>query len=304
MKRVIITGATGTIGTALIKELIKQNTEVLVLCHRYSKRISNIPQSPLVTLKECSLDELSSLENDTGKEYDVFYHFAWQGTNGNDRNNYELQIQNVKFALDAVDVAKRFGCKKFIGAGSQAEYGRVEGVLKPDTPTNPEMGYGVAKLCAGQMTKLKAHSLGMQHVWMRVLSIFGPNDGVVSMVASTIIRLRNGETPQFTKGEQIWDYLYSGDAAEAFCLVGEKGIDGSVYVLGSGKPKPLRDYIEALRDVVSPGAELDFGAVPYGEKQVMYLCADVSKLQQDTGWESTTEFSEGIRQILENDFAE
>lgn len=74
MKRAIITGATGAIGTALIKELIDAESEILVLTREDSKRNQNIPVHPLVQKKYCSLNELSDLENDTGKNYDVFYH--------------------------------------------------------------------------------------------------------------------------------------------------------------------------------------------------------------------------------------
>lgn len=298
MKRAIITGATGAVGTALVKELITNNVETLVLCREGSRRNHQIPDHPLVTRKHCSLDQLASIENDTGKNYDMFYHFAWMGTTGDARNDMYLQNQNVRYALDAVGVAKRFGCKKFIGAGSQAEYGRVEGVLKPDTPTFPEMGYGIAKLCAGQMTREYAHQLGMEHIWVRILSVYGPNDGAQSMVMSTINKLKNGEVPQFTKGEQMWDYLYSGDAARAFKLVGEKGMDGKIYPLGSGIAKPIKEYIETIRDVVSPGTELKYGDIPYSDKQVMYLRASISELQKDTDWIPKIGFEEGIRSVV------
>lgn len=298
MKRAIVTGATGAVGTALIKELISQNIEVLVFCREGSKRNVQIPSHQLVTKKYCALNELKNVQNDTGKNYDVFYHFAWEGTTGTARNDMYLQNQNVRYALDAVAVAKRFGCKMFIGAGSQAEYGRVEGLLRPDTPTFPEMGYGIGKLCAGQMTREYAHQLGMEHIWVRILSIYGPNDGASSMVMSTILKLKSGEVPEFTKGEQLWDYLYSGDAANAFRFLGEKGCDGKVYVLGSGKARPLAEYIKDIRNVVNPKAEIALGAIPYGEKQVMHLQADVKELYDDTGWTAHTAFVEGIEKIL------
>ena len=298
MKRAIVTGATGAVGTALIKELINNNIEVLVFCREGSARNANIPVNSLVQTLYCDLTELSQVENLTGKTYDVFYHFAWMGTTGDARNDMYLQNQNVRYALDAVGAAKRFGCKKFIGAGSQAEYGRVEGVLKPDTPTFPEMGYGIAKLCAGQMTREYAHQLGMEHIWVRILSVYGPNDGAQSMVMSTINKLKNGEVPQFTKGEQMWDYLYSGDAARAFKLVGEKGMDGKIYPLGSGIAKPIKEYIETIRDVVSPGTELKYGDIPYSDKQVMYLRASISELQKDTDWIPKIGFEEGIRSVV------
>ena len=298
MRSAVISGATGAIGTALTKKLVNEGVKVLVLCRKDSKRIQNIIESPLVKVKYCALDELSSLTNDTGEDYDVFYHFAWMGAAGPGRHDMYLQNENVKFALDAVGAAKRFGCKTFIGAGSQAEYGRVEGLLRPDTPTFPEMGYGYAKLCAGQMTRDYAHQLGLQHVWTRILSVYGPNDGAQSMVMSTINKLRNGETPQFTKGEQMWDYLYSGDAANAFYLLGDKGVDGKTYVIGSGKARPLAEYIEIIRDEVNPDAKIELGAIPYAPKQVMHLQADISELQKDTGFEPMVGFENGIKEIV------
>ena len=298
MKKAIITGATGAVGIALIKELISHDVEVLVFCRNGSKRNAQIPEHKLVTKKYCSLSDLETVQNDTGKNYDCFYHFAWEGTIGTARNDMYLQNQNVKYALDAVAAAKRFGCHTFIGAGSQAEYGRVEGILKPDTPTFPEMGYGIGKLCAGQMTREYAHRLGMKHIWTRILSVYGPNDGAQSMVMSTINKLKNGEVPQFTKGEQMWDYLYSGDAAEAFRLLGECSVDGKIYVLGSGTARPLAEYIKDIRNVVNPNAEIDLGAIPYSERQVMHLQADVDELHNETGWTAHTTFIEGIENIL------
>ena len=300
MKKVIISGATGAIGMALIRELTEAGIGVLVLAREGSARNDRLPRGPLVEVRYCALEELSSLENEKNEKYDAFYHFAWDGTTGAARNDMYLQNRNVRYALDAVGAAKRFGCEVFIGAGSQAEYGRVEGLLTPDTPTRPEMGYGMGKLCAGLMTREAAHALGMRHVWVRILSIYGPYDGAGSMVASTVSKLLAGEAPKFTKGEQMWDYLYSGDAAVALCLIAEKGRDGAIYPLGSGKVRPLAEYIADIRDVVAPGFPLTFGEIPYAERQVMHLQADISSLQADTGWAPRQEFKQGIAEILKS----
>lgn len=298
MKRVIITGASGAIGTALVNELINNGIEVLVLGHKNSSRNHRIPHSPLVEMRYCSLNELKKIRNDTGKKYDVFYHFAWAGTSGTLRNDTYLQHSNIGYALDAVGAAKRFGCHTFVGAGSQAEYGRVNSKLKPDTPTFPESCYGIAKLCAGQMTKQYSHQIDMAHIWVRILSVYGSNDGEQSMVMSTISKLKAGVVPQFTKGEQIWDYLHSSDAARAFRLIGEKGIDGKTYVLGSGEARPLRTYIEEMCEIIAPDLKVEYGAVPYSEKQVMFLQADISELQRDTGFIPKAVFRDEIRKMI------
>lgn len=296
--KAVISGATGAVGMALIRELIAENCEVLVLCREGSRRNSDIPTHPLVKKVDCSLDKMQSFNADGLPEYDVFYHFAWEGTTGEARNDMYLQNRNVKHALDAVALAKRLGCDTFIGAGSQAEYGRVEGKLRPDTSAFPENGYGIAKLCASQMSRIMCDSLGIRHIWARILSVYGPNDTPNSMVMSTIRKLRSGEKPSFTKGEQIWDYLYSGDAAKAFVALAKNGKNGAVYCLGSGKPRPLCEYITAIRDAVAEGAPLGLGEIEYARGQVMYLCADITALTEDTGFVPVTAFEDGIKETV------
>ncbi|MCI6497383.1 MAG: NAD(P)-dependent oxidoreductase [Lachnospiraceae bacterium] len=299
MKKAIITGPTGSIGIALINKLISENVEVVAVCRPGSARISRIPESDKVQIVECSLDEITNLIDMIDGGADVFYHFAWDGTFGNMRNDMRLQNNNVKYALDAVEVAKKLGCRKFIGAGSQAEYGRVTGVLRPDTPAFPENGYGIAKLCAGQMTRIMCEQLGIEHVWTRILSIYGPYDGENTMIMSVISKLLKGEKPSLTPGGQMWDYLYSKDVANAFYLLGGKGKSGSVYCIGSGEARPLKEYVEILRDTIDEKLELGFGDVPYGDKQVMHLCADISNLTEDTGFRPEVGFEDGIRETIE-----
>ncbi len=293
--KAVITGATGSIGMALIGELIACEIPVLVLCRADSKRSARIPDHPLVRKVNCSLADMKEFSLPEGDRYDVFFHFAWEGTTGAARNDMFLQNQNVRYALDAVELAERLGCHTFIGAGSQAEYGRVEGKLSAKTPAFPENGYGIAKLCAGQMSRVMCEAKGIRHIWARILSVYGPYDTETSMVMSTVRKLMAGEPTSFTAGEQIWDYLYSGDAAKAFVALAEKGVGGKTYCLGGGEPRALREYISAIRDAIAPEAELGLGQVPYAKGQVMYLCADIGELQADTGFCPTVSFEEGIR---------
>jgi len=302
--KVVITGPTGAIGIALIQKCIEAQIYVLAICHKGSKRIANIPSSPYVTIIECDLSNLHQIAQIVTSTYDIFYHFAWAGTVGDARNNMHLQNENVRHTLDAVKLAKELGCHTFIGAGSQAEYGRVDGLLTPNINARPENGYGMAKLCAGQMTRQMCESIGMKHVWVRILSVYGPYDGENSMISHTVKTLMEGKRAGFTPGEQMWDYLYSGDAADAFLRLADKGQAGKIYVLGSGKVCKLKNYIEEIyravcEITVNPG-ELGIGDVPYSEKQVMYLGADISELTKDTGFIPQTSFEIGIRKTLES----
>lgn len=298
IQKAVITGATGAIGMALVKEMISRGIEVTVFVRGDSARGDRIPTSPLVKRVECALDQMADFAVPEGEKYDVFFHFAWAGTTGEARNDMFLQNLNVKYTLDAVALAEKMGCHTFIGAGSQAEYGRVEGKLSASTPAFPENGYGMAKLCAGQMSRVMCEKKGIRHLWARILSVYGPYDGANSLVTSTIRKLVDGETPSCTAGEQIWDYLYSADAAKAFVAMAERGVDGRVYCLGGGKTRMLREYIEAIRDAVDPKAPLGLGDLPYPPKQVMYLCADISALIEDTDFEPQTKFEDGIRETV------
>ena len=284
---------------ALIGLCIKNEVEVLVLCRKGSARAERIPDHPLVHVQFCDLAQMKEWQPCGSEKYEVFYHFAWAGTTGAARNDMYLQNKNVEYTLDAVWLAKRLGCHTFIGAGSQAEYGRTTEKLNENTPLRPETGYGIAKLCAGLMSREMCRSLGMKHIWTRILSIYGPYDGENSVIMSSIRKLLKGEMPELTAGEQLWDYIYCEDAARAFFLLGEKGQDGAVYWVGSGEARPLREYMYLLRDAVEPALPLGLGKLPYGERQVMYLCADIARLRKDTGFVPEVSFEEGIRRTVE-----
>ena len=206
MKSAIISGATGNIGVALTNELIKNNVKVLLICQP-GINLDHIPKSNLIKTISYDLSNFKSIENSANETYEVFYHLAWAGTTGNDRNDLEMQEKNVEYSLDAVHLAKKFGCKTFVGAGSQAEYGRPTEVLSPTTPTNPENNYGIAKLKAGIRTKEMCDLLDIKHIWVRIASVFGPyGKNIVSNLVDYII---DNEDFDSTEGIQIWNLLYS-----------------------------------------------------------------------------------------------
>ena len=241
IKNVIITGPTGAIGMALIQELLSRDINVTCVVNPDSKRIDRIKENDRVAMIKCDLKDIKSLSKVLDKErreghsfpdrYDVFYHFAWMNTFGQGRDDIPSQMENVRYTMDAMDAAKDLGVRLFIGAGSQAEYGRSNEALRADTPAFPENGYGVAKLAAGQFGKIRAKQLGMEFIWTRILSVYGPYDGGGTLVQSMISKLKIGEVPETTKGEQIWDYLYSKDAARAFYLIARKGKNEKTYVI-------------------------------------------------------------------------
>lgn len=311
MKKAYVTGATGAIGMALVAELLKNNIEVTVFLRKDSERSGRIAESfgeelksGNISVEYVSLEELKHfMENvyTPGQQDSVFYHLGWSGTFGKLRNDAVLQQKNVEYTLDAVRLADRLGCTKFIGVGSQAEYGRVSTRLTPDTDTVPENEYGRAKLAAGVSSRELCRELGIEHAWVRVLSVYGPYDGMNTMITSVIRGLLKGDRVSLTKGEQMWNYLYSEDAGKELYLLGAKAVrNGAVYILAGSEEHSLKEYVVRLcRAMDADDKLLGFGDVPYGAGQVMCLTADIGTLCSDTGYIPDTTFEDGIKKTAE-----
>lgn len=298
MKTAVVNGSTGSIGLALTNTLLKNGIKTYAVTFPGDKREELLPDGAEII--HCDMREIEGLPELINEKADAFFHLAWMGTIGPGRDDMMLQAENIRCALKAVTAAKNCGCDVFVGVGSQAEHGRVpDGIIRPETPCFPTNGYGIAKLCAGQMTRIVAHQQGIRHIWTRILSVYGPNDSPLSVTSVIIDKLMNGEKPALTAGEQLWDYLYIDDAAEALYLMGEKGKDGAIYPLGSGQVRPLREYFEDIRDAVNPELPLGIGELSYPPNQVMRLQADITSLTKDTGFEPKVSFASGVKSLVQ-----
>ena len=296
IKAAVVNGPLGTVGLALTDRLLVRGVKVHAVFRPDSPRRGRLPEG--VDAVECDMKDIGKLPERIGAPVDAFFHLAWAGTIGPGRDDMLLQTENIRCAIEAAQAAKELGCEVFLGVGSQAEHGPLEGKVTASAPCHPTTGYGMAKLCAGLMTRALCHRLGIRHVWARVLSVYGVNDGPLSVISILLDKLFKGEKPALTAGEQLWDYIYAEDAGEALCRMAEYGRDGAIYPVGYGKARPLREYFEMLRDAVDPTLPLGLGEIPYPPNQVMHLEADISGLTRDTGFVPATPFEVGIRQVV------
>lgn len=299
MKRIVVTGATSMIGVALIEECLRHDIEIYAVVRSSSGKTGRLPLSDKIHLTDCSLEDLPDLPGRIPGGCDTFYHIAW-GNTGEARNkSTELQSRNIFYTLQAVRAAAELGCRRFIGAGSQAEYGPMDvEKISPDSPVNPSTPYGASKLAAGHLAGMLCRELGMECIWPRIFSVYGKYEKETTMVASGLRKMLAGEPTEFTPAMQRWDYLYSRDAGRAFYLIGEKGKGGSVYCVGSGQARPLKEYIEEMAALTGAGKP-GIGAKPYPPGAVMNLCADIGTLTGDTGFIPEYTFEQGIRETIE-----
>lgn len=295
---VAVTGATSSIGTFFVEECIRRDIKVVAIFRFSSANAARVPDHPLVMKIDCELAGLKKLEI-PGVHCDAMLHLAWGSTKSTERNNLTPQVQNIQYALDAVELAQRLRCHTFMGAGSQAEYGQHIGDLIEDTRENPSTAYGMAKLCAGQMTRMSCRNKGIRHIWPRILSTYGPYSPYQTVLYYEIRELLAGREPQLSGGDQVWDFVYLRDTAQALLALLEKGHDGEIYLIGSGKTRKLKDFLMEVRDAINPTLSLGLGKVPYGPGTVMHLGGNIAKIEKDTGWRPATPFEEGIRETIE-----
>ena len=294
MKRVVVSGATSMVGVALIEECIKHDVQVMALVRKNSKKIDRLPKSNYIEIVECDLCDMKNYVSDSF-DFDVFYHLGWSNTDKEGRNDARRQLENINYSLAALDLAVRLGCKKFIGAGSQAEYGiHWDQKTGANSKLDPQDAYGICKAAAGKLCSLEAEKRKIDFFWVRIFSLFGKYELPGTLIQTTLPKMLRDERCSFTEGIHEWDYLYSADAGEAFYLIGEKARGNKVYCLGSGKSYPLRQYIQDMKTAIGSKSELGFGDIPYGNGLPKGMCADITDLQQDTGWKPKTTFCEGI----------
>lgn len=298
IKSLVITGATSSIGIFIIDECIRRNIFVAAIYRFNSSNASRIPEHPGIKKYNCDLTNLKYMDTE-GMQYDAFLHLAWEATKSIERNNLTPQVQNIQYALDAVELAERFGCHTFMGAGSQAEYGPQNKTLKETTSVAPSTAYGMAKLCAGQMTYISCRNKGIRHIWPRILSTYGPYSPYQTVLYYSIRELLSGRKPHLSKGEQIWDFLYLRDAARAILALMEKGKNGEIYLIASGISRSLKEFFIETRDMIDSGLSLGLGEISYTQETVMHLSADITKIKEETGWQPETSFADGIRETIE-----
>lgn len=282
----VVTGAAGFIGSAVCRELLSRGWRVYAII-RPGSTAARLPHGgEALQLIEGDLLHPSSWQDQlemaaaAGERFDCWLQLGWAGVAGAARND-ESQVANVEAAAESVRLAARLGCSSWIGAGSQAEYGQMEGRADEWAPEAPTTAYGRAKLAAGRQALEEAALRGLNGYWVRIFSVYGPGDNDNWLIPGLMRQLLAGESPAMTLGEQRWDYLYIDDAAAAFSLLAERSTAArhkqlvsitavsdrsayrdrrfgrrldptpGVYNLGSGVSRTIREIAELVREAAT-----------------------------------------------------
>lgn len=294
MKRAIVTGATGFIGSWLAEELIEHNYNVTLIVRDKDKLLKSLQEQCCIVEKQLQDIEPNDLDN-----CDICYHLAWGGVSSVHKNDLNIQLENVRASLNLLETVSQSGCRRFISTGTVAEYALCDNVMDMADRQTPNDIYGAAKVSAHYFLEVRARQLSQPFIWCVLPSTFGErrNDG--NIVTYTIKALLNGEEPIYGDLHQMWDFLYVKDVVRAIRLIGEKGKTDKVYGIGSGEYHTLCEYITRIRDVIDPSLPLGFGKNKDQTSRTFSSCVNNYDLIRDTGFQQLYSFEEGIKRTID-----
>lgn len=298
--RYIVTGASGFVGSNLVKELLSHTETEEVVCLDLSRNIERFPENPKIRFIELSVDKIEELKNLIEKNtIDVFFHFAWVGSAGPLRMDEKVQTQNALWTVACLRTAAELGVRKFVVAGSIMEFEAHEVIYAQGTKPGLPYIYGIGKVLAHELCKPIANALGIDLVWAYITNTYGVGEKSPRFINTTMRKIIHGERLEFTSGTQNYDFVYIDDVVRAFYLLGTKGIANNSYVIGSGNAKPLKEFILEMTNANSPDNPPHFGDVPFTGTNLSLETFSTSQIEKDCGFKAQVSFAEGTRRTME-----
>lgn len=298
MENVIITGADGFVGSYTVNYFLEQGCRVLAL--DMGEKPNRLGEHPRLTYAQCDISDAAALEAAARSgNYDTFIHFAWAGSAGPARVDYNLQMKNALTTVECLKTAKKLGCKRFVCAGSIMEK-EVEAAVH-DQGSRPGMGYiyGMGKHIAHCLCKSVAADIGIELVWPMITNAYGAGELSPRFVNTTIRKIIQGEPLQFTSGTQSYDFVYVTDVARAFYLIAKNGRPFCEYMIGSSTARPLKEFIIEMVRSLAPDRQPIFGDIPFTGTNMPLSTFDCTDTERDCGFRAEVSFAEGTRMTMD-----
>lgn len=294
MKKVIVTGANGFIGSSLIKKLVANNVEVVAVDITFVG--DRLPVTDLITKVESGVDAALAEKIPAGG-YDAFYHLAWRGVNGAEKADPTVQLANIQMAVDCANVCKQIGVKKLLCAGTVAENATYS--LPNLQQTSGGMMYGVAKHACQLIVEDYCKNIGLPFVWMQFSNIYGVGNKTGNLVSYTLGELMAGKEATFGPALQPYDFIYVDDLIEAVYRLGANETKKAFYYIGSGSPRILKEYLLRIGELAGYADKVGIGIRPDdGIKYSMDMFSN-KDLVEAIGEYVSTDFDNGINKTIE-----
>lgn len=305
---VLVTGATGFLGTHLCRALVAAGAEVHAL-RRRPEAGTRLPCAGLVwhTGDLSDLPLLRRVAREVGPR--AVFHLAAYGTTFEQDDAALAYATNVEGSWNLWRALSGVPCR-IVYAGSCGEYGQAKAPVREDHVCRPEWFYPATKHAAtvllstlGMEEARRDGSAGRREVvTLRPFGPYGPADDTGRIVPHAVRTLLSGDEVKVTLGEQLRDFAFVDDHVAAFLLAATRPLPrpGAVFNVGSGRVDTLRSILEAVARAVGGDApaRLRFGAVPYRASEVWEMCGDVTAARRDLGFEARVPLEEGLARTV------
>ncbi|MEL0208800.1 MAG: NAD(P)-dependent oxidoreductase [Gammaproteobacteria bacterium] len=315
MKKAIITGSTGFIGSAFVEFLVAKGIDVLAIGRKDLNDISKIRRKRIKDATYLNLDmknisqlseKISEIKWSIGDDC-VFFNLAWGGETNLSDLNIQSQMLNVAWCVNALEVSEKIGCSRFIQVGTMEE-AFTHKYLKLDHHKNDQYNrhviYSVAKIAAKYALKLKASNMNIDYIYVLHSHVMGEDDDKDSFLQVTLQKLVNGDDLIFSSGEQFFDVISLADCSLGYYLICQKGKSDEEYWVGSGNPRKLREYVEKMFNLFPSKKEMQFGKLPYNDIILEKEDFSIANLEADTGYKPIMTFEETVKELHESLFGD
>lgn len=295
--RVLVTGATGFIGSRIVRQLIQGKHSVCALVR---------PGGSLGRLKEISADvnlvsgDLADLDARAAAEIaawrpEVCIHLAWYAEPG----KYLASLQNLASLAGSLRFLERLiecGCRHIVGAGTCAEYAESDRPFLETDRTEPKTLYAASKLSLCLVGQQLANLGHITFAWGRIFYLYGPGEDLRRAIPALIRALLRNQEFAATKGEQVRDYLHVDDVASAFVCLALQGVSG-IYNIASGQPVAMRTLMEKAGRALNKEHLIRFGAVSYRQWEPAFIVGNNERLKS-LGWKPAFDLDHGLASTI------
>ena len=299
MNRLLVTGASGFIGSACLARLAGEDYDEIHAVNRSGAgRPGAGPDGGRVRWHAADLrDPGAATALIAAVRPTHLLHGAWIATPG----LYLHAADNMDWLVGGLALARAFGAcggVRLVGIGSSAEYHPGDAPCREDeTPLRPASVYGACKAACWLAIQAAARHHGFSAAWGRLFLPYGPGDAPQRLIPSLAAALRAGQTIETTEGAQERDFILAADAADLFARL-LSSAESDAFNVGTGTGVTVRAAIERLADRFQARALLRFGARPMAPGEPMRLVADMTKVRDRLGWTAPTAFAEGLERAL------
>jgi nucleoside-diphosphate-sugar epimerase len=295
MRKVLITGATGFIGSHCIAPLLASGYEVHALSSQISPR-----HHAAVTWHQVNLLDIERVANLMATVQPThLLHLAWYILPGTD---YFSAIENFEWVQASLALLQQFhdrGGERVVFVGSDAEYDSNYGYCSTVyTPRNPSTFYGKCKNSLYSLFEAYTHQTGLSGAWARFFCPYGPHEHPQRLIPTAICALLERRSARFSHGQQIRDFLYVQDCADALVTLLNSSMTGALNI-ASGQPTSLRTVISTIARKLNGEDLVLLGALPPRPIDPPLVVADVRRLTDELGWKPEYSLETGLAQTIE-----